>query len=385
MPWFNMMRVLQIAVAVTIAMPSLPAPAAQATLPERIFISGHSLVDQPLPSNLAAIAASLGTPIQWNRQYMVGSSLRDRARGAAAAPEVATWNGYRQGQNRDTENLDVLAEWRAPKTVTGGAYDSLLITEQHGLLGSLLWHDTVRYLRHHHDRFISGNAKGRTWFYESWLGLDDKSDPRRWIAYERAASPIWQCLATRINLSLAAEGRIDRIEPLAAGLALAGLVERATQGSGVAGVTADSVRETVDRIVNDQVHLTELGAYYVSLVTYASMFDRNPAGAWAPAALGGVAARSLQTIAWELVQQERRERQPLTLDECQGRLQRSFIAAYWGYLRDSTWVSEVGTPSAWLRWAKYRVQWHWRLRRNGSENPLRYNPATDRAYWLSAA
>ena len=379
-----MMRDLPIGAAVMIAALTTTTPAAQTALPERVFISGHSLVDQPLPSNLAAIAASLGTPIQWNRQYMVGSSLRARARGATAAPDASTWDGYRQGYNRDTENLDVLAEWRAPKTVTGGAYDSLLITEQHGLLGTLLWNDTVRYLRHHHDGFIAGNAQGRTWFYESWLGLDDKSDPRRWIAYERAASPIWQCLASRINVSLAAEGRTDRIEPLAAGVALAGLVERATRGVGVPGVSGATVRESVDRIFSDGVHLTSLGSYYVALAVYASMFQRSPVGAWVPDGIDAVAARSLQSVAWDMAQQERKQREPLTLDECQNEMQHTYIATYWGYVRETYWKTELGKSYAWLRWAKHRAQWHWRLRRGSPENPLRYDPATDRTYWLPA-
>ena len=377
-----MTRTRWIAIAAMIALP--PAPAAAAPTPERVFISGHSLVDQPLPSNLAAIAASLGTPIQWNRQYMVGSSLRARARGANAAPQAGNWGGYRQGYNREGENHDILAEWRAPKTVSGGAYDSLLITEQHGLLGTLVWNDTVRHLRHHHDRFIDGNPQGRTWFHESWLSLNDKNDPRRWIAYERAASPIWQCLATRINVSLAAEGRADRITPLPAGVALAGLIERATQGAGVPGVSAADVRSTVDRIIKDNVHLTELGAYYISLVTYASMFERSPAGAWAPAGVDAVAAKSLQALAWELVETERRDRRQLSLDECQHELQQAFIANYWAYTRDTFWMAELGPVHAWLRWAKYRVQWHWRLRRNGDENPLRHDAASDRSYWLPA-
>jgi len=173
------------------ALSAAAADPPKTALPERVFISGHSLTDQPLPSDLAAIAASLGHPLQWNRQYMVGSSIRARVRGAKAPPGETGWSGYHQGSNRDSENMDVLAELRQPRTVTGGPYDVLLITEEHGLLGTMVWNDTVRYLRHYHDRFIDANPAGRTLFYESWLGLDDKNDPRRWIAYERAASPIW--------------------------------------------------------------------------------------------------------------------------------------------------------------------------------------------------
>ncbi len=375
------MHVLRLAMAAMIALPPLTTMAAPAP-PERIFISGHSLVDQPLPSNLAAIAASLGTPVQWNRQYMVGSSLRARARGPSAPAHATGWEGYRQGENRDGRVMDVLAELSSPKTVTGGAYDGLLITEQHGLLGTLLWNDSVRYLRHHHDRFIAANASGRTWFYESWLSLDNKADPRRWIAYERAASPIWQCMATRVNVSLAAERRSDRIQPLPAGALLAGLIERATQGPGLPGITVPGVRETVDRLVADQVHLTPMGAYYMSLVTYATMFERSPVGAWSPAGIDAVVARSLQTVAWELVEAERQGRRLLTLDECQEKLQSSFIATYWAYSRDAYWREEIGAARAWLRWAKHRLQWHWRLRKGGSDNPFRYDAATDRSHWL---
>ena len=64
--------------------------------------------------------------------------------------------------------------------------------------------------------------------------------------------------------------------------ALAELVERATQGHGVAGVTGSTVRNTVNRIVNDDVHLTRLGSYYMALVSYAAIYRRSPEGAWAP-------------------------------------------------------------------------------------------------------
>ena len=87
-------------------------------------------------------------------------------------------------------------------------------------LGSLIWNDTVRYLRHFHDRLIDGNPEATTYLYHSWISLDDKDDPARWIAYEREAYWAWQCVATRINQSLAAEGRTDRVLPLPAAASL---------------------------------------------------------------------------------------------------------------------------------------------------------------------
>ena len=180
-----------------------------------LFISGHSLTDQPMPTFLAQIAGSLGTPMRWNRQYVVGSTLRERTRGMKA--DAQAWSGYRLGANREGEGMDVVAELRQPRTISGERYDTLLITEQNGLLWSLLNHDSVRYLRHFHERFIDGNPQGQTYFYEPWNSLNSKDDPRRWIAFERAASPVWQCIATRVNISLAAEGRRDRIASMPGG------------------------------------------------------------------------------------------------------------------------------------------------------------------------
>lgn len=366
------------------ALPTATAAAAAPPPPARVFISGHSLVDQPLPADLAAIAASLGPPLQWNRQYMVGSSIRARVRGAKAPPGETGWSGYRQGSNREGENLDVLAELRQPRTVSGGPYDVLLITEEHGLLGTLVWNDTVRYLRHYHDRFIAANPAGRTLFYEPWLDLDDKNDPRRWIAYERAASPLWQCLATRINLSLAAQGRSDRIESLPAGLALAGLIERATQGPGVPGISAAGVRATVDRLVKDQVHLTRLGSYYAALVSYAVLYGRSPLGAWAPAEVDAQQAHSLQTVAWQIISDYRAHHRALPLASCHQVLTQSFINTYWSYVRDTFWRQELGALHAQARWWRHVLLWQWRLRRDHADNPLHYDPSTDNAYWLPA-
>jgi hypothetical protein len=371
--------------AMTLALPAQPgaAPVPTATVAARVFVSGHSLVDEPLPSNLAAIAASLGLPVEWNRQYIVGSSLRDRARGRRAPPGATGWDGYRQGANREGEGMDVLAEWRAPRTVSG-PYDTLLITEQHRVLDSLFWNDTVAYLRHHHDRFVEANPRSRTWFYEPWLALADRDDPSRWIDYERAASPIWQCVVTRVNTSLEAEGRADRIAPVPAAWALAFLVERALRPGGVPGVSASTPRATLDALFADDVHLTPLGAYYASLVSFAYVFDRDPDGAWAPPALDADAARALQAVAREAVQAERARRRTLSLEACHDALHGGFVARYAAYTRDAYLRREAGEVRGWLEWARNRARWHWLLRRDAPGNPLRFDPSTDRQRWLPA-
>lgn len=378
-PTRRLLRAVLLVLAALSSSPVLPAGESGARDGARVFISGHSLTDQPLPTFMARIAGSLGTPMQWNRQYMVGSAIEHRTRGEDSPSEG--WAGYRQGDNREGAGLDVIAELRAPRTIAG-RYDTLLITEQHGLLGSLTEHDTVRYLRHYHDRFIEGNAEGQTWFYEPWFHLSSKDAPRRWIDYERRAAPLWQCVATRINLSLAAEGRKDRIASLPAGLALAELIARATEGDGLPGVSGASVRETVDRYFHDDVHLTRLGSYYMALVSYAAIFRRSPQGAWAPEEVGAETAAALQAQAWGIVAGLAAADRPLTLEQCRERMREDFIGRYLAYVRDSRWVQQIGAPHAWLRSARRYLDWQWRFARHDADNPYWFDRATDRGVWL---
>lgn len=354
--------------------PSLPPPAEQ-----RIFISGHSLTDRPLPDYLAAIAESLGTHTDWNQQNLPGSSLEARTRGDA--PTSSDWTGYRRGKNRDGEGIDVVAELRRPQTIDNKPYDALVVTEIDALLDYIVLFDTVRYLRHFHDRIVESNPRATTYLYEAWLGIHDKDDPRRWIAYERAASPVWQCLATRINLSLANEARSDRIQSLPAASALASLVERATTGAGLPGVTSPTVRQTLDRLFADDVHLKPFGVYYVALVSYAIIYRRPPIGAWRPAEVSAAAATTLQQVAWEFVTSYLKHNQPISLEQCRAYVRNSFTNTYLAYQRDTSWRAN-GVIWAYAMWAKHNVAWRHLFGRRSMINPLYFHAAQDASYWL---
>jgi len=346
----------------------------------RLFISGHSLTDQPIPDQLAAIANSLGTTIDWNRQYIAGSSILMRSKGSDTGS--SDWSGYRTGLHRNAAEGNPVSELRDPRTILGSYYDALIITEQNGVLSSLTWQNTVRYLRHYHDRLIEGNPLATTYFYESWLGLNDKSDPRRWIAYERMASPIWQCIATRINLSLNVEGRADRIASLPAGAALAELIELAITAPGVPGITLGNSRDSVGSIIKDDVHLTELGSYYIALVSYSTISGKAPWKAWHPTTVTELQANSLQRIAWDFVSKYSSTNTPLTLDECRNVLRSSFLGVYWSYIRDNVWMRESNPVAAYFRWARYLLKWHWLIRQNSPDNPFYINTQTGHSYWL---
>lgn len=259
----------------------------------RIFFSGHSLLDNPMPDFVADIARSQGQEIAWNQQNIIGSLIRARTEGEGG------WAGYRQGKNRSGTGMDVLQELRSPQTLPPGErYDTLIITERHDILWSALHENTVGFLRHFHDRFIEGNAEGRTFFYQTWLDID-KANPGHWIAYERNAVVAWECVASKVNLTLEAEGRADRIAVIPGGAALSVLVEDilADRIRGISGPPA----QRLDAIFSDTVHLTPLGAYFLAAVHYASVYGRTPVGAAGPPGAHPETVRDLQEVAWRQV------------------------------------------------------------------------------------
>lgn len=325
------------------------------------FISGHSLVDRPYPDFLGAVLGSLGSPYDWNRQYMVGSSIHQRIHGDY--PPAKGFVGYRQGDNREGSGMDVVAELRRPRTVSAGRYDLLLITEQNGCLAGIYWNETIASLRDYHDRFIAGNPRGVTYFHESWLSVSDIDDPRRWIAYERGAAQVWRAIVARVNESLARDGRSDRILTLPMASALAALVEAATSSPGIAGVSRQRVPDTMRALFADDVHLTELGAYFCALVTVVAWLKRDLPEGWRPDSVSAEAAQSLRGFANEFTRRFYAGYREPELDAAVAQIRRSFNATYWPYVRDVHYRQQMGWLAAHLKALRHRFEWSWRLRR----------------------
>jgi hypothetical protein len=327
------------------------------------FFSGHSLFDNPLANNVEAIAASLGRQTLWNQQIVLGSPIRARTRGNDSTDN--SFPGYRFGKNRDGQGLDTLYELRNPQTINGQRYQALILTERHDLMPTLQYEDTVINARHMHERLIEGNPQGTTYLSHSWLDIYDKNNPAAFIAYERAAATAWQCTAQRINVSLANEGRSDRVQYMPSGLALAYLVERSTQGY-VDGITRGSSAETVNMYFRDAVHMNDLGSYYMALVTYASIHRQSPAGAWAPAGVTAAQARSLQDIAWQAVSSYYNSPASPSMASCSQFMRDDFCARNANYR---------GVPSS----ANSCISYF-----SSANNPFDFNAATDRNVWAPA-
>jgi hypothetical protein len=280
-----------------------------------------------------------------------------------AADADARWLPRRYGPER--KPISVLDEL----SPSNGAapYDTLILTEIHTLLGSLMWNDTVGNAVDYVARFAEINPAARVYLYTAWLDVDDMDDPRRWIAYERAAAKAWQCTVSRINRTLAESGNAQQVQIIPAAEALAALVEQAVSGQGPA-FGGPTPRAAMRQLITDNVHLSRLGSYYVALVAYAVLHGAVPEMPWTPD-IDPRKARVLQDVARRFMAGWSQP-DAMTAPECSGYLAGQFAPIYLGYVRDTKWREE-GWLRARYKWARYSIEWPMRLRSNSRHNPFR--------------
>lgn len=293
----------------------------------RVFVSGHSLTDNPLVDYMLVIADSLGRDFDYNQHIGIGSPIRVRTLGDSW--DNLDWPGYKFGKNKAGNDMDVIAELLAPQTLgPGELYDTLVITERHDVLGTIQWEDTTGLLRHYHDRLIDGNPDGQTLLYHSWLDID-KAAPQAWIDHEKAVLAAWECVASKVNHTLEADGRPDRIATLPVGAALVDLVERALADE-VAGI-AGSTPEKMGQIFADNVHLTPTGVYFAALVTHAAVYRDSPVGAAVPPTVDPATGADLQQIAWDFVRAyyTTDDVGVRTMESCRDLLSTEVCTTYW--------------------------------------------------------
>jgi hypothetical protein len=261
----------------------------------RAFYSGHSLSDG-VPEAVEQIARSLGHRLKFETQSMGYSLLRQRTKGEA--PSASEWPGYRSGSNREGSGLNVAEELRQPRRLAPGArYDALVVTERHDLPAIARKERTAFYLTDMARHLLVGNPNAEVLLYHTWLHLDPDA-PWPWIEYERAVLPMWECVASRANLDLPARGDVPRVRVLPGGAALAELAAALWDGK-VPGVAAKAPGERVRLLFSDNVHMSDVGRYFIALVHYAVLFGRSPEGAAIPAAIAPETGRYLQTLAWQ--------------------------------------------------------------------------------------
>jgi len=256
-------------------------------LSDDVLFVGHSLVGVEIPAMLDDVVESQGGRGGVRFQIING------------APLVWNWDNSATAQGVD-----------ARAALPEGETEIVVLTEAIPLRNHLTWSETDRYAQAFFDLAIRSNPNTRVYLYETWHSLDsgsgvdveyDDRDHIPWRARLEQDLPLWERVVAQVNARRAPGAPEMRLVPVGQAL---GRLDDAIRRGEVAGL-AD-----IRSLFRDDIHLNDLGAYFATMVQYATLYGRDPRGLprslrdeWGvgfdapPPAL----ALRLQEIAWDAV------------------------------------------------------------------------------------
>lgn len=233
------------------------AEANERPLNMRIIQSGHSLTD-PIPGPLRAIIRAVG--------------------GRAAVVDPSTIPGSPMDWRWNNAPGHGLPHARAAIK----DYEVLVLTERVPLSATLPWHNSLEQALIWHDHaWAEGNdGKGaETILYATWVGIDSGpdaanpyNDPEGLIPFrDRMDLEMrgWEQILDYVNQNRAVGSPPMRMIP---GPLLMVAIHDAIQTGEV-----PELSDMAD-IFSDDIHLNDLGAYYIALAHYTVIFNRDPRG-----------------------------------------------------------------------------------------------------------
>lgn len=217
-----------------------------------VLFSGHSLININSPVWFEQISERAGHDVRYELQMGVGSPMSVRL----ACP--------RSGQQADGNpiSFNVLSELARP-----GAYDTLVLTERHDIVTTILYEASTSMARRFRDALREGNPSARAFLFESWFTID-LANPEAFRARQARELVAWQCIASRVNET---RGAMAPMLVVPAGQAISELV-----GDVIAGRAPGFA--TLRDVFLDDVHLTADANYLISLIHYGVVHQEAPRG-----------------------------------------------------------------------------------------------------------
>ncbi|KZX94662.1 hypothetical protein [Sulfitobacter sp. HI0023] len=237
--------------------------------------------------------------------------LQDALRAGQGQGEVAAQiiNGAPLRYNWD--NSDTAEGVDARAVLPEGEVTHLILTEALPLANHVKWSETDVYAQAFYGLAVSANPDAQVYLQETWHSLrsgtgepveHDDGAGTPWRARLDADLPVWESIAQSVSAGRRDGAAPVRIIPAGQGMAL--LHDRIAAGA-VEGI------DNIARLFDDDIHLSDLGHYFVAMVQYATLTGESPLGLPAEFtdrygkafdAPDADLARTLQGIAWEAVE-----------------------------------------------------------------------------------
>lgn len=265
------------------------SPSVCTTAGLNVYHIGHSLVNHMMPDMLNDVAVDAGFAHAYNK-HRVSSPY---------SPTLSfKWQNPLIEGDGDSLSFDELPT---------GTYDILVLTE--GLPLDIEADNTSLYAGNFYDLAVDANPTMQVYLYETWY-RNQWPDLPTWRAQTAAWRAQWQQVVEDVNA--------ERVGPdmflVPAGAALIELYDQLESDPSFPELTSflELFRDAPGGGI-DQIHLNELGRYFIALVHYATFYRESPVGLTFetisregdpfPAPSAALALR-MQEIAWQVVSEE---------------------------------------------------------------------------------
>lgn len=217
------------------------------------YFVGHSLVGHTMPDMLNQFALSEGINYSSKRQVINGAPLK------------YNWENPEQGEiGNYTSDLST------------ANYNTLILTEAIPLDNHIMWSDTNVMANNFYNYFDTYTNNGTSYIYETWHCINsgtaidcayDSGDAVLWRDRLDQDLSKWEAIANYINTQ---NSNADT-KLIPAGQAMALLYDE-IELSNLNGIT------DISDFFSDDIHLNDMGNYYIACVMYATLFNDTPVG-----------------------------------------------------------------------------------------------------------
>ncbi|MFV0243950.1 MAG: Ig-like domain-containing protein [Qingshengfaniella sp.] len=220
-----------------------------ASFSDDILYVGHSLVGFDIPEFVEGFTEASGGTGKSDAQVIIGAPLKYNWQNGASA----------QGVNART-------------ALASGDYEVLILTEAVPLDNHLQWSSSAEYAGNYAALAVNSNPGARVYVYETWHSLLsgtgqpvewDNGDHIPWRERIEQDLPKWQSIVDGINTRIDGTGAAPA-QLIPTGQAFAHLHD-AIAGGRIPGVTS------IWDFFQDDIHPNDLGAYFISLVQFATI------------------------------------------------------------------------------------------------------------------
>jgi len=224
----------------------------QSVRSDNVYMLGHSLVNFDLPAMFDGLANDANISHEYAVQVGIGANLN------------YNWNNYSSTQG-DPYTIEL------PK----GIYDAFIMTEAVPLLNHTTWSETDVYLANFYNYAKTHNSNTNVYLFETWHCTDsgtpagcewDDNDGMPWRDRLDSDLAIWEGLVNDFNTASNGDMLI-----VPGGQAMALLYDDIA-----AGTTPDLT--SINDVFSDNIHLTDIGNYYMACVYFACIYGQSPEG-----------------------------------------------------------------------------------------------------------